>query len=72
MAGHCDGADAVGLYNRMLDVYDADPQAATEPMTGRLFEVIPPKPAIEVTEVREQPFGLPPLPILTELPVQQQ
>ena len=44
----------LSAYNRMLDLYDADPQAATAPMLGRAFEVIPPKPAIELTEMHEQ------------------
>jgi hypothetical protein len=37
----------LAAYNRVLDQYDADPQAALSPMTGRYFEVLPPKPAIE-------------------------
>lgn len=62
----------LSAYNRMLDVYDADPQAATPPMLGRLFEVIPPTPAIELTGVGEDSQSIPPLPSHTQVPAQQQ
>lgn len=41
---------SMAAYNRVLDQYDADPQAALAPMAGRCFEVLPPKPAIEQSQ----------------------
>ena len=64
---------ALSTYNRVLDLYDADPQAAELPMAGRYFEVITPQPAIEASEVSGQVQNVPlTLPTVVAVPVQQQ
>jgi len=50
---------ALSAYNRVLDLYDADPQAAELPMAGRYFEVITPKPIIETAEVPDLVLSVP-------------
>jgi hypothetical protein len=61
---------ALSAYNHVLDLYDADPQAAELPMAGRYFEVITPAPAIKVSEEPGQVQNMPlTLPTVVAVPV---